>query len=1048
MRTQFKDERGMDRIGSTMACDYDAIRRDNQRRYGTDIGRYGPMLFANRYGDRTHFIYELLQNAEDALARRTEWQGSREVSFELAEGGLRVSHFGVPFDEDDIRGICGIAESRKGLTEIGRFGIGFKSVYAFSDRPEVHSGSHAFAIENFVWPVATDSVKRKEDETVIFIPLRQEDDAAMTEIADGLSRLGTTALLFLQEIEEIRWSVDGTPIGFYLREAVAKGPDVRSVTVVGQKRGEPEAYDEWLVFSRPVHTEGGRLGGRVELAWLTEEDQDGRKLLRAVQRSPLVVFFPTVVETELGFLIQGPYRTTPSRDNVPPRDEWNRTCVRETGALLIESLRWLRAEGLLDATALSCLPLDSVRFKGSMFRELFEETKKALEREDLLPTLGGTYASAADSCLARTEELRELLSPTQLAALHGRTQPLRWLDRTITRNRTPELQRYLVRVLGIREFTPEALPPHLKAAFLEAQTDEWIQGLYEFLGSRPALRSRVVALPIIRLKDGSHVPPTVDDEPQAFLPGPAETSFPTVRAAVCQTDEAREFLKSLNLTEPDPVDNVIRNVLPKYREEGAEFSADEYMSDIDLMLAAAKTDSHAQRNRLVKALGEAPWVRAVDAASGRGLWAKPGDVYLATERLRALFEGVEDVLLVDAGVACLKGKEVRELLSKCGSTRYLQPIAVNCDLSWEQRTEIRRRHGLERSTWNEIIEDKTIRGLDVLLEKLETLDPVERHSRARGLWEALGDLNERRGSRTFEAVYRWSFYRERKVATFEPAFVRMLNKCRWVPDSSGSLHRPGSIAFEDLGWKPNSFLESKICFKPPLLEQLAREAGIEPGVLDLLRRLGVTSEAELCKLLGVGKQGQEESVAPEQGGEGSESTNSETEQAQGGSPGARPGQRAKSGKDRSRDSATEFRFISYLSVVSKDEDADPDELEHSVRMELEKAAIRFILAYEPKWQRTPANNPGFDLYRGDTMRTATHWCEVKAMTGTLDDRPVGISSVQFEWARNHGDTYWLYIVERAGKSNPNIVRIQDPVGKAKTFTFDKGWRAVAEADGL
>ena len=99
------------------------------------------------------------------------------------------------------------------------------------------------------------------------------------------------------------------------------------------------------------------------------------------------------------------------------------------------------------------------------------------------------------------------------------------------------------------------------------------------------------------------MPPTVDDEPQAFLPGPAETSFPTVRAAVCQTDEAREFLKSLNLTEPDPVDNVIRNVLPKYREEGAEFSADEYMSDIDLMLAAAKTDSHAQRKQAGEGVG-------------------------------------------------------------------------------------------------------------------------------------------------------------------------------------------------------------------------------------------------------------------------------------------------------------------------------------------------------------------------------------------------------------------------------------------------------------
>ncbi len=40
-----------------MASDYGSIRSDNERRYGTDIGRIGPMLLANRYADRTHFIF-------------------------------------------------------------------------------------------------------------------------------------------------------------------------------------------------------------------------------------------------------------------------------------------------------------------------------------------------------------------------------------------------------------------------------------------------------------------------------------------------------------------------------------------------------------------------------------------------------------------------------------------------------------------------------------------------------------------------------------------------------------------------------------------------------------------------------------------------------------------------------------------------------------------------------------------------------------------------------------------------------------------------------
>ncbi len=67
-----------------MSCNYDSIRADNKKRYGTDIGRFGPMLLADRYDNRTHFIYELLQNAEDALARRKSWNGSRSVKFELS----------------------------------------------------------------------------------------------------------------------------------------------------------------------------------------------------------------------------------------------------------------------------------------------------------------------------------------------------------------------------------------------------------------------------------------------------------------------------------------------------------------------------------------------------------------------------------------------------------------------------------------------------------------------------------------------------------------------------------------------------------------------------------------------------------------------------------------------------------------------------------------------------------------------------------------------------------------------------------------------------
>lgn len=836
-----------------MPCDYKAIRQDNVRRYGTDIGRIGRMLLSDRYDDRTHFIYELLQNAEDALSRRVGWQGSKAVSFDLDAERLRVSHYGVPFNEKDVAGVCGIGESTKGLTAIGRFGIGFKSVYAFSDRPEVHSGSESFAIENYVWPEAVEPAERNEEETVILIPLRAEDGEGKAEIADGLSRLGASSLLFLREIEEIRWSVDGVPAGLYLRQGVDGGPGVRSVNVVGQKIGVSEVDEEWLVCSREVYAGDGEQVGHVEVAWSVAEDENGHSKVRPVERSRLVVFFPTAVETGLGFLVQGPYRTTPSRDNVPQRDDWNRECVSETALLLVESLRCLRDRGLLDATALTCLPLDPGRFEESMFRELFDCIRDALNQENLLPTVGGGYVSAKYGRLARTQELRELLDPGQLGLLEGGTSPLKWLDGQISQDRTPALRQYLIRVLKMRELTPEALVPRLSRDFLESQSDEWIEGMYEFFGSQVALRQRVASLPLVRLVDGSHVVAKVDGEIQAFLPSVVETDFPTVRQTVCRSEGAHEFLRSLNLTEPDPVDNVIRNVLPKYRTGEAQISAADYTSDIERILAAGETDSQSQWDKLVRALRKTPWVRSVDAGEERSSWASPSAVYIATERLRELFRGVKGVLLVDSRVESLRGEKIRELLERSGAARYLRPVEVDCNLSRERLSEIRREGGLEPSTW-ETIEDKGIYGLDALLGRLPTLGTVECSTQAASLWDALSVLHDRRGGGVFNASYTWSYSRQRKVAVFDAAFVRALNEERWVPTTFGGLQKPALVAFEEVGWRPNAFLESKIRFKPPLIERLAREVGIEPGVLDLLQRLGVKSEAELRERLDLGEE--------------------------------------------------------------------------------------------------------------------------------------------------------------------------------------------------
>ncbi len=116
-------------------------------------------------------------------------------------------------------------------------------------------------------------------------------------------------------------------------------------------------------------------------------------------------------------------------------------------------------------------------------------------------------------------------------------------------------------------------------------------------------------------------------------------------------------------------------------------------------------------------------------------------------------------------------------------------------------------------------------------------------------------------------------------------------------------------------------------------------------------------------------------------------------------------------------------------------------------MPLEEKAISCILNREPQLGRTPTDTPGYDLFEAGEDSQPIRWVEVKAMTGGLNDRPVGLSRTQFEAAREHGEAYWLYVVEHAADATTTrIVRIQDPAGRARTFTFDHGWLSIAEPD--
>lgn len=770
-----------------MPSDYDSIRADNIRVYGE--GTHHLSILGRLYTDRTHFIFELLQNAEDAEAYK--------ILFELFEDRLEVKHDGRPFDERDVRGVCGVGEGTKAedLTQIGKFGIGFKSVYAYTSTPEIHSGEEHFRIEHYVRPYKAATKMPGDAWTTLFVfPFdvqKLEPQTAKQEITERLRNLSARTLLFLRNIKEIEYKLPDETGGVYLREAVSCD-QARQVTVIGQNNGEDEE-ENWLVFERPLSVPDGAKTVRVEIGFRLEASNIAR-----IKESPLVVYFPTEKSTRFGFLIQGPYRTTPSRDNIPKDDDWNTKLVEKTALLLVDALRSLKRMGLLTVALLNTLPIRMDDFpEDGMFYPIFEAVRDALLDQELLPTDDGIFVSARNAKLARGAELRKLLTHDQLQELFQSDDDIRWVSGEITQDRTPALHSYLRDELDVEEITPEVFSRRISSTFLESQTDDWFIAFYKYLSGQEALwRSPrregdtgglLRSKPILRLQDNKQeVPFRPDGMPNAYLPPPEETDFPVVKREIADNKQASEFLKRLGLTEPNEFVEIVERVLPKYTQQDvSSITPREHAMDIQKILRAMASDSESGKAKVLEVAKKTPFLRAVDS-SGRSSFKKPGDIYVKDEDLQLYFSKATDVWFLDETL--INPESDAEALANLGVALRPRRVPFSGGLPWCES---------EHSTKEESIENYHLDGLDKFLEHLdETLDIERRRKLSLVLWNYLRehlDFNPR----FFKGRYEWFYYRS-KTKYFDSRMLVRLRESAWITTRDGNLEKPGNITVSQL----------------------------------------------------------------------------------------------------------------------------------------------------------------------------------------------------------------------------------------------------------
>ena len=803
----------------------------------------------------THFIFELIQNAED----NTYQEPLPYISFQLtktdptgtegSDGALIVENNEIGFNHSDVSLICAGAQSTKTKKHdyIGEKGIGFKSVFRVTDNPHIFSGGYSFCLPEFdeevglgyVVPRWVNSPPEGLDPSVthIILPLTKQD-FGYDKIEEMLQDIEPDTILFLLKLQEIRIKTDTGSDLTILKDDSSK-PEVQ-IKIEDKKHGVSSKIDNFLVCTRPFDKpmeiyhekrEGVRYRD-VTVAFPLDKNST------AVGKS--FAYLPVRTDTGFPFLINADFILASSREDIHqdvPWNGWLMDCISDL--IATDLLPLLKERGLLKIDFLE--KLSSILNKlaedeRNLFYPVSTRVNNAFMHRELLPANDNTFISAQSAKLADSEGLIDLLKPDQLSLLFEETGVIKWLVPGITARRTSNLWKYLTDKLKIDVVDPDMFARKINEHFLKNQSDNWFIDFYKFLfvGRRPpkslwsypwsVLRKK----PILRLQNGSLVNPNKQD---VYLSkeDDSDTTSRFVKIEIARNENAHKFLKELGIPQWDIVAEVIEHILPKYRGNSSPVPITEYDRDYSKIVTAYKTNSPTKKEKLRKVLQKTPFIVTEHTHEPNPCYGKPNELYFGTDELRLYFEG----------------NNAYEFVSPRYSDKYRQMFM---ELGISDRIRITK-SSTETTTGNVYLprdSDCYRRGLngfdpDIQVDGLEHALMNPSVAKSKIIWKhivrpyshCIKGKVLRSSRRDFSANAK-IFEANKKTSDFG----RLLMKNAWLPDSNGNMHKPSELTFKDL---PEEFvcdewLGDQLGIQKNAVAELAEETGIPVEVIEELRQ--------------------------------------------------------------------------------------------------------------------------------------------------------------------------------------------------------------------
>jgi len=801
-----------------MNSDLDALRQkrlkwvESNRENGFDEGIN--RLLTELYPDNAHFIYELLQNAEDP--------GATHVSFTLSETLVEFEHNGNRmFELKDVESITSIGNSTKrdDATSIGKFGVGFKAVFAYTNTPEIHSGDFHFRIRDLVVPETKDVPRlfSAEQKTRFIFPFdhpKKSPATAIDEIQKGLCDLGDNTLLFLSHIRKIEYLLPDGSFGSLERLEHSH----ERIEIRASHPGGKDSVSYWLRFHKDIEVtddDGTRKFCRIAIAYFLKEEDNKKKetawKIVPLDHGQVSIYFPAEKEaSNLKFHIHAPFASTVARDSV--RDcKANRQLRDGLAALVVESLIKIRDQGLLTVSFLAVLPnsMDNLAGHAPFYEPIRKAIVYAFKTEALTPMKQTVQYAAADGIFKGPAIISDIINDEDLVLLlNDNYEVPMWVANPPQRNQRED--RFL-ESLNIDEWGWEELVNSISFIYdnqerkrietwLSGKNDTWLMKFYALLGEANDVHNEMTHignLRIVRVNKGGgddHVAPS-----EAYFPiVEDDTSLPTdvliVKPSVyeggrseSQRKYAKSFLSSVGVL-PYDLKASIQLRLKFYQKPPKQID-NNYFEDVKLFVSYFK--KHPFDYSLFK---NSNYLLGMAEGDKLPYWSRPeqlclDDPYIKTDlasvtgihKKKPVWIGYQDKLNKE------QKKDFIDFLKSIGVMTGLDisPAYLYKNKKWWSDLLIDKHNGKRESRSTCIEEDYSINDIEKYIEKISV-------SSSRLIWLALLKAE----ARVAKARYRPNS--NCIIREADSQLVYHLKNNAWIPNKIGDFCKPQEMSRDDL----------------------------------------------------------------------------------------------------------------------------------------------------------------------------------------------------------------------------------------------------------